>query len=517
MTPSKSLSASSTRPGAAGGSPLYDRLGALFVACLLPVGVHYSQQLDGLKPFFSADARWEPRIDGVYWGLLQTTYTAPNLVIPLFAGALVDRCARPAAVCLLFLTITWIGELLFACAAAGNLFSLLFVGRFLSGCGEGCISLMGSAILAHAFYTTSPTEDTGHFDGDYSVALFVAWGWCGFSLCVGVFAWVYQRKLGLDRPYLVESERSDSHSVGEVGDAKDLPPTSSIIEAGVQELSKSKSGPKATPAPGQFLFMPAPVSRQVSSDCSDAGHGQKIMAKNSPLAADAAAASISFSTGLSQRAAPSSTVSMLLTVSETSASTLDQELRRSASLGPGGATKAAVVAAAAGSSLSNPSSSFAPAAKRLKRVSLLLLIVCALAMGGSYLFFAVALRPVQVPIFFLMLVSGIEPTVLKSLVPLTTVHLATAFGCFESLECLIKFVGGPMVGMLRDEVGNYSADLAIFAAILLTAAVFGCVYLLQLTLRERRMKEQDEDESETKAAPLVLESSEEAQAAGRAF
>lgn len=342
MTPSESkppFSVSSTRPGAA-GSPLYDRFGALFVACLLPVGVHYSQQLDGLKPFFSADARWEPRIDGVYWGLLQTTYTAPNLVIPLFAGVLVDRCARPAAVCLLFLTITWIGELLFACAAAGNLFSLLFVGRFLSGCGEGCISLMGSAILAHAFYTTSPTEDTAgvdvedqgsprhdendrpagadmnrrnstsaaatssrrylalalgiselvhavsntmatsfavpitqHFDGDYSVALFVAWGWCGFSLCVGVFAWVYQRKLGLDRPYLVESSGSDTHSVGEeVCDAKDLSPE-----------AKSESGPKATPAPGQFLFMPATVSRQVSSDCPDAGHGQKIMAKNSPL------------------------------------------------------------------------------------------------------------------------------------------------------------------------------------------------------------------------------------------
>ncbi|CAD7925259.1 unnamed protein product, partial [Amoebophrya sp. A25] len=113
--------------------PLRERLGSILVACLLPVGVHYSQQLDGLKP---ADKRWEPSISGVYWGLLQTTYTAPNLVIPLIAGALVDRCLRPASVCLLFLSITFVGEFLFACATVWNSFPLLYLGRFLSGSGE---------------------------------------------------------------------------------------------------------------------------------------------------------------------------------------------------------------------------------------------------------------------------------------------------------------------------------------------------------------------------------------------
>ncbi|CAD7928750.1 unnamed protein product [Amoebophrya sp. A120] len=818
--------------------PLYEKAGSIAVACFLPVGVHYSQQLDGLKPFFSADERWSPRIDGTYWGLLQTTYTSPNLIIPLFAGVLVDNLYRPASVCLLFLCITFSGQLIFACATFWNCFPLLFVGRFVSGSGEGCIALMSSAILANAFFQQTgkdkvPTasadtswstqqnaeEDpesaaalerktiasnaaarrrclalalgiselvhavsntmatslavpvTDYFHGEYCAALFVAWAACGFSLVVGLLAYRYQEELGMDRAFapagaeagglsgmgrhslhqqlspklMYYREVSQEADAGVGTTALRLAATGSsgeVVETGAPggaikredgsgedvEMSRNK-GPTPTtalpPIPPSFTF-----SRQTSSNSADAtsnridrstgsirdvlkrplltpksccSAGSAASATSSPSLAgatisnhptnlvartlqrresedmhtvpvlfypaepaggrpktdsrrpssdrldakvsvsgagkppegpvsgrqisDSAESSSSSSTARGGRAnerIAGTGISMPPPASASqSAPGPNQEQKfyqttaagatlsthdESAEINPavfeiGSGMISSYPPDSAGPSDNNPentqsqiewwrqfyagsdgfwcvlifhgafsasrrlfghvdvdffatqynlslldagylaglqssggvaipilvgifflrlqendteatSSSTATSStdetkagsfssrlragalsRKLKIVSLSLLIFCAFLMAFSYLWFAFAWNPVELPIFALMLVSGIEPTVLKSLVPLTTLHLATAFGCFETVECLVKTFGGPTVGALRDEFGNYSVDLLIFAFVLLSAALFGCIYLYRFVVRiNRRSKESGEGE-----------------------
>ena len=83
-----------------------------------------------------------------------------------------------------------------------------------------------------------------------------------------------------------------------------------------------------------------------------------------------------------------------------------------------------------------------------------------------------------------MVIGGIQPTVIKSLVPLTTSHIATAFGLFEMMECLGKTVGGPLVGLLKDIDGTYGAALASFVCLLCVAGALGAVTLWTYVRRE---------------------------------
>ncbi len=69
-------------------APLRKRWMSILIASLLPCGVHISQQIDALKPYFSKDPVWDPPVDGFLWGLLQTTYTGPNLVFPCLQDCL---------------------------------------------------------------------------------------------------------------------------------------------------------------------------------------------------------------------------------------------------------------------------------------------------------------------------------------------------------------------------------------------------------------------------------------------
>merc|ERR1712224_741266 len=91
-------------------------------------------------------------------------------------------------------------------------------------------------------------------------------------------------------------------------------------------------------------------------------------------------------------------------------------------------------------------------------------------------------------VLIMALIDGIEPCIMKSLVPLTTTHIATAYGIFEALECGAKTFGGPLIGFLRDEFGDYGVDLAIFSALLMTAVIFGAwtVLISEPTKRKRR-------------------------------
>ena len=59
------------------------------------------------------------------------------------------------------------------------------------------------------------------------------------------------------------------------------------------------------------------------------------------------------------------------------------------------------------------------------------------------------------------------------LVPLTTTHLASAFGIFETVECLAKLLGGPVIGAIHDVSGSYTVDLCLFALVLFLAAAAG--------------------------------------------
>ena len=74
----------------------------ILIGSSLPIGVHYSQQIDALKPYFSSDPGWADGFDGLDWGLFQTYFTFPNLLIPPIAGHLIDQ--DPSKVCYIFYT-----------------------------------------------------------------------------------------------------------------------------------------------------------------------------------------------------------------------------------------------------------------------------------------------------------------------------------------------------------------------------------------------------------------------------
>ena len=78
--------------------PLSAKWKSIFIASLLPCGIHYAQTMDGMKTYFTSDTEYDPPINGAGWGFFQTVFTFPNLVIPIMAGALMDNLFSPALV-----------------------------------------------------------------------------------------------------------------------------------------------------------------------------------------------------------------------------------------------------------------------------------------------------------------------------------------------------------------------------------------------------------------------------------
>eukprot|EP00900_Chrysochromulina_parva_P027597 jgi/Chrpa1/9471/Chrysochromulina_OHIO_Genome00018056-RA len=93
--------------------------------------------------------RNEPKFE-VYYDLLYSVYSIPNIVLPLFGGLLVDKAGLYISLNL-FSALILVGQAVFATGCSLGSLPLMLVGRFLFGLGGESISVAQSALIERWF------------------------------------------------------------------------------------------------------------------------------------------------------------------------------------------------------------------------------------------------------------------------------------------------------------------------------------------------------------------------------
>mmetsp|Transcript_59956 Transcript_59956/g.98969 ORF Transcript_59956/g.98969 Transcript_59956/m.98969 type:complete len:550 (+) Transcript_59956:21-1670(+) len=89
----------------------------------------------------------------IQYNLLYSVYSFPNIVLPLFGGALVDKIGAEISL-LIFLVFVTVGQAVFAFATSINSYPLMLVGRVVFGFGGESLCVAESALLAVYFVGT---------------------------------------------------------------------------------------------------------------------------------------------------------------------------------------------------------------------------------------------------------------------------------------------------------------------------------------------------------------------------
>jgi MFS family permease len=107
----------------------------LFLTCTLLISNYYCYDIPGtlntqLRNYLNVSYNeWQYQLNAIY-----SAYSFPNLVMPIISGFLVDSIG-PTKMLITFSTILIFGQFLFALAINTNLFSLMIIGRIITGIG----------------------------------------------------------------------------------------------------------------------------------------------------------------------------------------------------------------------------------------------------------------------------------------------------------------------------------------------------------------------------------------------
>lgn len=179
------------------------RWAVLATVAMMPFGIHVCYKMtSGIQTHLINDA-FEPPITTFQYGLLNSAVSWFNLVVPFFAGPLVDRRAT-RIVGIASAVVGLMGQFLFALGVQTQTFHMAVIGRSVFGMGEGAVLIaQGAAIaqwfrgaeLTFAIAITEMSHNLANWAGKIAVTIGVEVGgwwvtlWIGVLLCVlGVVA-----------------------------------------------------------------------------------------------------------------------------------------------------------------------------------------------------------------------------------------------------------------------------------------------------------------------------------------
>lgn len=113
-------------------------------------GSYYSYDIPAalntqLDEYFGKESNYE-----IYYSLLYTLYSIPNIVLPFFGGYFVDRLG--VRLCLLvFASLITTGQIIFAFGVSIKSWPVMFLGRIVFGFGGESLGVGNSALLSQWF------------------------------------------------------------------------------------------------------------------------------------------------------------------------------------------------------------------------------------------------------------------------------------------------------------------------------------------------------------------------------
>jgi len=175
-----------------------ERWSVLVCVAFMPFGVHMCYKMtSGIQTHLMNDA-YDPPIDTMQYGFLNSAVSWFNLVVPFFAGPLIDRKST-RLVAIIALIIGLLGQSMFTFSVYNKSFALGVLGRGVFGIGEGAVVIaQGAAIaqwfsgaeLTFAIAMTEVVHCLSNFAGKIAVSIALSMGgweislWIGCGLCV---------------------------------------------------------------------------------------------------------------------------------------------------------------------------------------------------------------------------------------------------------------------------------------------------------------------------------------------
>lgn len=172
---------------------------------------------------------YDPPINAAQYGFLNSAVSWANLVIPLYAGPLVDRRAT-RHIAVVALIVGLVGQVLFTLSAHSKVFALGVLGRAVFGIGEGSVMIAQGAAIASWFsgaeltFAVAMTE-VGHSlanwtgkiavsvaieMGGWWITLWVGCACCVFGLLAGCLFAIIERKYESSNPTAFKKEPTAS-------------------------------------------------------------------------------------------------------------------------------------------------------------------------------------------------------------------------------------------------------------------------------------------------------------------
>jgi len=164
------------------GGSIGERRLVLVLACIIPLGSHFIRKALGpLKTAMLADP--ELNLDNTKFAMLLSATSLPNLLVPIFGGALLDmRGSRYGT--LLFVLITLIGQICFTISAHFRVFSGLLASQILIGIGAGSTVVSQAAISSEYFQGTEIGFAIGIMESAHNLS-----NWMGQAIPAQVVAY----------------------------------------------------------------------------------------------------------------------------------------------------------------------------------------------------------------------------------------------------------------------------------------------------------------------------------------
>lgn len=175
-----------------------ERWSVLVCVAFMPFGVHMCYKMtSGIQTHLMNDA-YDPPIDTMQYGFLNSAVSWFNLIVPFFAGPLIDRKST-RLVAIVALIIGLLGQVMFTFSIHTKSFALGVLGRGVFGIGEGAVMIaQGAAIaqwfsgaeLTFAIAMTEVVHCISNFAGKIAVSIALGMGgwwitvWIGCALCV---------------------------------------------------------------------------------------------------------------------------------------------------------------------------------------------------------------------------------------------------------------------------------------------------------------------------------------------
>eukprot|EP01017_Pseudomicrothorax_dubius_P038625 TRINITY_DN581_c0_g2_i5.p1 TRINITY_DN581_c0_g2~~TRINITY_DN581_c0_g2_i5.p1 ORF type:complete len:444 (-),score=38.55 TRINITY_DN581_c0_g2_i5:359-1690(-) len=124
----------------------------LALSCLVLISINYCNDIPSIiKNDFLVYFSQYPNLDAEYvFDMLYTTYSIPNIVIPIFGGIICDKLGSRLMTLVLY-ALVLIGQTLFSASLFLQNFHLMIIARFLCGVGGETIKNTVTKLLMHWF------------------------------------------------------------------------------------------------------------------------------------------------------------------------------------------------------------------------------------------------------------------------------------------------------------------------------------------------------------------------------